>query len=340
VLASILNKPQPALRCLALLAACAAASTHAADAFAPAGAKGTLSVAYLYESAGQAKGNGGIYDPYTWRTKREFNLATTLVAQPGTPLPTMQQLDAAQNADLQNKQKKLQGAATQMAPLVDDIEKIIAKCGDNEACITQAAQKMGMQRGPAVSAALGGAQKDLAEASRQGSPRYQKWNATVLSGTYLIDETAHISVADPICESRPRKRCTRDETRKGSGEIAQPPEVKKNPNAYTGVAAAEFDTVKNTLTVMLPAPLLPQPYTETIATDEPEGTHSVPTPKGPQQRNFFFDNMYKDANDPAKWITVPLKGGQRDQSGEFAVNIKGDYGNGGKLTVRWKFKTQ
>jgi hypothetical protein len=335
----VTNKRYPVLCGLALLACCAAATTHAADAFAPAGAKGTLSVAYLYESAGQAKGNGGIYDPYTWRVKREFDLTTTLVAQPGTPLPTMQQLDAAQNADLQNKQKKLQSAATQMAPLAGDIEKIIAKCGEDEACIAQAVQKMGMQRGPAVSMA-GGAQKDVAEATKPGSPRYQKWNSTVLSGTYRIDESAHISVADPICESRPRKRCTRDETRTGSGDIAQPPEARKNPQAYSGVAAAEFDTVKNTLTVMLPAPLLPQSYTETIATDEPEGTHSVPTPKGPQQRNFFFGSMYKDANDPAKWITVPIKGGQRDQSGEFAVNIKGDYGNGGKLTVRWKFKAQ
>ncbi len=335
-----LKKVMPALRGFALLSCCASVPAHAADVFAPAGTKGTLSVAYLYESAGQAKGNGGIYDPYTWRVKREFSLATTLVAQPGTPLPTMQKLDAAQTADLQSKQKKLQGAATQMAPLVDDIEKIIAKCGDNEACIAQAAQKMGMQRGPAVSAAVGGAQKELAEATQQGSPRYQKWNATVLSGTYLIDESAHISVADPICDARPRKRCTRDETRKGSGDIAQPSEARKNPQAYTGVAAAEFDTVKNTLTVMLPAPLLPQPYTETIATDEPEGTHSVPTPKGPQQRNFFFDGMYKDASAPSKWLTVPLKGGRRDQAGEFIVNIKGDYGNGGKLTVRWNFKGQ
>jgi hypothetical protein len=329
-----------ALRNLALLACCAAAPTciYAADAFAPTGAKGSLTVDYLYESTGK-KSSEGMYDPYTWRVKREFHLATTVVAQAGTALPSMQALDATQTTALQNKQAKAQSAATQMAPMVGDIEKIMAKCGGDEACITSAVQKYGMQGGPAINAAMG-AQKDVSEVSKQGNPRYQRWQSTAQSGSYLIDETADLSVTDPICASRPRHRCTRNEVRKGSGEIALPAEAKKNPQALSGASALEFDTEKNTLTVVLPAPLLPLPYTETITTDEPEGTHDTPTPKGPQQRSFLFRAMHKEGGDWSKPLTITLKGGKRDQSGEYAVNVKGDFGNGGKLTVRWNFKMQ
>ena len=38
-------------------------AAYAADAFAPAGAKATLSVDYVYESAGKTRSEG-MYDPY------------------------------------------------------------------------------------------------------------------------------------------------------------------------------------------------------------------------------------------------------------------------------------
>lgn len=38
---------------------------------------------------------------------------------------------------------KAQSVATQMAPMMANAEKILAKCGDDEACITREAQKMG-----------------------------------------------------------------------------------------------------------------------------------------------------------------------------------------------------
>ena len=41
-----------------------------------------------------------------------------------------------------------------------------------------------------------------------------------------------------------------------------------------------------------------------------------------------------------KPFTVALKGGWRSQSGEQAVNQKGSLGDGGKLTVRWRFNVQ
>jgi len=180
------------------------------------------------------------------------------------------------------------------------------------------------------------AKKDIQELSKQDAPRYQAWRPTLQRGTYLIDETVHISSPDPICSSKPRHRCTRDEVRKGAGEITLPPEARKDKAAAAGLSAVELDAVKNTITVGLPVPLFPLPYTETITTDEPEGTHDTPTPKGPRQKLHSFRVSAKGAMHDAP-ITVPLKGGWRNQSGEQVMNLKGNFGDEGKLIVRWRF---
>lgn len=61
----------PQFLAVGVLAACTV--TYAADVFVPAGAKATLSVDYLYESAGRKSSNGG-YDPYEWKVKRNLRL--------------------------------------------------------------------------------------------------------------------------------------------------------------------------------------------------------------------------------------------------------------------------
>ena len=38
--------------------------------------------------------------------------------------------------------------------------------------------------------------------------------------------------------------------------------------------------------------------------------------------------------------TVPLAGGWRSQAGQQVVPLKGAFGDGGQLTVRWQFKAQ
>lgn len=315
-------------------------ATYAADTFAPAGAKATLSVDYVYESAGK-KSSEGMYDPYEWRVKRSANLVAELVAQSATAMPTVQAIDASQMAELQGKSKKAQSVATQMAPMTADVQKIMAKCGDDEACITREVQKMGMalQGTPQMDAAMS-AKKDAQELAKPGAMRYQAWRPTAQKGSYLIDETMHISVTDPICTSRPRHRCTRDEVRKGSGEIPLPPDAKKTRGEAAGISAVEVDTGKNTLTVGLPVPMLLLPYTETITTDEPAGTHDTPTPKGPQQKQHRFRVNAAGGVTHDKPFTVPLKGGWRSQTGEQVVTLKGEFGDAGKLTVRWRFNVQ
>jgi hypothetical protein len=317
-----------------------APAAQAAEPFVAAGARATLSVDYVYESAG-AKRSVGMYDPYEWRVKRSASLVAELAAHAATALPTVQAIDAAQMAELKNKGVKSQAVATKMAPMMTSVQAIMAKCGEDEACLTREAQKMGaaMQGTPQMDAAMS-AKKDIQELSRPDAPRYQAWRATAQKGSYRIDETVHISNPDPICASRPRHRCTRDEVRSGSGEMVLPPEAKKNPGAIAGLSAVELDAVRNTLTVVLPVPLFPLPYTETITTDEPEGTHDTPTPKGPQQRSLHFRVSAAGGALHDKPLTVPLKGGWRSQSGEQVVMLKGEFGNAGELTARWRFEVK
>ena len=311
-------------------------AAQATDAFAPVGAKATITVDYLYESAGKERSEG-MYDPYEWNVKRTLNMVADLAAQPTTPTPTMQVFDAAQTADIKNTAAKAESAARKMAPMMADVEKIMAKCGDDEACIARESMALGaaMQGTPQMEAA-NSAKKDI-EALKPGAPRYQAWRPTAQKGTYLIDETAHVSVPDPICAGRPRGRCTRDEVRKGSGAVPVPALAKSDQAGLAGLSGVEVDTAKNTITLMLPVPLAQLPYTETITTDEPEGTHDTPTPKGPQQKALFF--RVNVTNDP-KSFTVPLKGGWRSQAGEQVIKLKGKFGETGTLTVRWRFTAQ
>jgi hypothetical protein len=317
-------------------------ASHGADLLVPAGARATLSVEYIYESSGK-KRSEGMYDPYEWRVKRNASLTAELAAQPATAMPTVQAIDASQMAQLQGKSDKAQAVATQMAPMMADVQKIMARCGEDEACLTRETQKMGMamQGTPQMASAMN-AKKGIQELSKQDALRYQAWRPISQTGTYFIDETVHISSPDPICASKPRHRCTRDETRKGSGEIPVPAEAKskQNKGAAAGISAVELDSAKNTLTVTLPVALSMLPYTETIITDEPEGTHDTPTPKGPQQKLLRYRVNAAGGIMNEKPFTVPLKGGWRSQQGEQVMNLKGEFGDAGTLTVRWRFAVQ
>ena len=320
-----------------ILFAVLAAPAFAGDTLGPEGTKATLSVEYLYESKGSHKSEG-MYDPYQWQVKRTASLVANLSAQVATALPTMQELDAEQTAGLEAKTEQIQSAAQEFEPMMADIEKIMEQCGEDEDCITQAVASMGMGMAgtPEMDAAMAAGEQAKA-AAQPDAVRYQAWRPTAQKGTYLIEETVHISSPDPICMELPSGRCTRDEVRKGSGEIPVPTGTGNDAGAKAGISALEIDSSKNTFTVTLPAPLHPLPYTETITTDEPEGTHDTPTPKGPQQKLLSFRVSDKGGVMQEEPYTFAIKGNWRDQSGEQVISLPGEFGNGGKLTVRWRF---
>lgn len=335
----------PTLRTIRAIAACLFGASclpgMAAEVFAPAGTRAVLSVEYAYTSAGR-KSSQGMYDPYEWRVKRNLSMEAQLAAQPPTPMPTVQAPDAASTAKLQDQATRMQAATAQMAPMVADVEKIMARCGENEECISRAVQGMGdgMARDPQRMGAMNAARKD-AQALGPGAMRYQAWRPTAQKGTYVIEESVQVSVTDPICAHKPRRRCTREETRKGSGEVPVPAPTRPRPNpgAAAGMSAVELDVEKGVLAITLPAPLAMLAFTETITSDEPDGTHDTPIPRGTRRREAFFRVSASGSGFMhEKPIAVPLKGGMKDQQGEYSVPLKGSFGDAGTLVVRWRFK--
>ncbi|MFT7772582.1 hypothetical protein [Roseateles sp.] len=306
--------------------ATAPADSHAAD-FAAKGARATLSVDYSYEAAGKKSDK---YDLREWKVLRTLRVDAQLTAGAAAPMASLQPMDAGQQARLQQQTAQMNKFAEQSAPMMASAQAIMQKCGDDEKCMEREAMRLGQSLSgtPQLDATLK-AGKETAAVLAPGANRYQAWQGQSQAGNYRIEEKLHIVHADPICIPLPKQRCTRDEVRRGAGALA---------NTKGSAALVEVDAGKATLTLMLPTAHEVLGYTETITTDEPEGTHSTPTPKGPQQRQLAFKPVEGQVQVPT--FTVPLSGGWRNQSGVQTFKFTGPNEQGGAMTVRWRFQVQ
>lgn len=298
-----------------------------ADLFVAPNTKGTLEVEYTYDSSGKTKDQ---YDVHDWQVKRVMKMTAQLAADAPSPMPSLQQMDAKQQAELQANHARAMasGAKAQqkMAPMMGDIQAIMAKCGEDEACIEKAVTSYGMSQ--QMTPELESAQqdiKDVAEASKPGAPRYQMWHATAQKGTYTIDEKVHVIDSDPICMevAGAGGRCTIDTTGHGAGDTPVAP----TPEGAAGFSAIEVDSVGKTLVIRLPVPFGVLNYSETMTSNHPERKAGTTT------KSIRFPPEIKP-------ITASIKGNIQDQSGEQTIKLAGKAEDGGTLTVRWRFKAQ
>ena len=81
---------------------------------------------------------------------------------------------------MKKKTEKAQAVTAQMAPMMADVEKIMAKCGEDEDCITRETQKMGEAlRGTPQMATAMNAKKDAQElAGRTDNNRVVNFRGT------------------------------------------------------------------------------------------------------------------------------------------------------------------
>jgi hypothetical protein len=314
------------LTALTLLALTLSPGAQAAD-FAAKGTRATLTVDFSYAAAGRKADK---YDLREWKLLRTLHIDAQLTATPAAAMPSLQPLEAGQQARLQQQATQVNKLAEQSAPMMASAQAIMAKCGDDDKCMEREAVKLGqsMAGTPQTEATLKMG-RETAAVLAPGANRYQAWQGQSQTGNYKIDEKLHIVHADPICMTLPRQRCTRDEVRQGAGTLAP---------ATGSAALIEIDAGKSTLTLQLPAAAEGLAYTETITTDEPEGTHAVPTPKGPQKRQMVFRQVDGQLQTPI--FTVPLSGGWRSQSGVQTRKFSGANEDGGTMTVRWRFQVQ
>ena len=210
---------------------------------------------------------------HEWHVKRVVKITAQLVADAASPMPVMIALDAKQQADLQANQARAMASAApaqqKMAPMMGDIQAIMDKCGEDEACIEKAIASYGMSQG--MTPEMESAKHDIADAaevSKPGAPRYQTWSATAQKGTYSIDEKVHRLDSDPICMELPGARCTIDTTGQGTGDTPRRRLRKVRPAS----PRAEVDSVGKTMMLRLPVPIGVLTYRETTTSDHPERT--------------------------------------------------------------------
>lgn len=309
-----------------LAVAAVASGATFAQTFSPAGTTGTLSVEYVFTSAGR---KADINDSREWKVNRTVSLQAELAAGAPSPAPTLGPVDPKYMADNARLGERAVGVARDMQPLTDGVEKIIAKCGDNEACIERETMKLGLAT--KMTPKLEAAGREVADMSKAPANRYQRWQAQSLKGTYTVDESLKLVHSDPICVHHPKLRCTRTETRKGAGAVPPPPAAQKDPRVGAGFSGVEVDTGKNTFTVLLPLPLNTLPIEQTIATDEPERL------KENVKRSTQLDSGLLGFKPTSQPITIALKGSARSQSGTHTYDMADAAGNPGKLSVRWSF---
>lgn len=290
--------------------ALAAPGIEAAE-FAPKGTAATLTVEYVYASTG--KTDNGV-DAREWNIKRSATVTADLVTEGPAPYSAMHEMSADQKEDLAKKQTAMKGAQKKLEPMAADMEKIAAKCGDDEACLAREVQKYGfsMDEGQKKQAASAG--EDAKVLGKEGPKRYEYWRATGQKGTYSIEEKAHILSGDPLCMTLPGKRCTIDETRKGSGALAP---------VAASAARFELDTKTNALEIQLPVPLT-LPYTKTVTTNTPG------------EKGGTSQGMLRFPPSDPKIVKVAVKGDWKNQSGSETLKTSGEKDEAGSVTIRWK----
>jgi|GEM_PF-1871901 len=325
------------LRTALLVASCALAALPAlSQEIVPAGTKAVLTVEYEYVSAGERKDK---YDTNTWSIRRVATVTATLKAEKPMTMPALHKMEQAQVADLENKQAAATRAAGAMEPMMNDVMALMAKCGEDEACLEREVAAYGMGNSEEINKTRGQVAPDFATAAQQGPNRYQIWGATGRqTGTYEIAEKFRYIDADPICVARPGQRCTTTVERIGKGQIPLPPDMKPTDKRVAGASMLEVDSAGKTMILQLPVPMMVLAFDEQTISDDPETTN------GTDKKQISFP-PYKDVTKP---ITLPLTGSLIGKSGRETIKVKGSSndsrtldptaGEDGELVIRWSFK--
>ena len=293
-------------------------ASHAAHAqlLVAKGTKATLTVSYEYSAIGKKADK---YDPAEWRVLRKLNMVVPMTAEPEQALSQVRPIEAGQMASIEKKQAQVAGIQKKMQPTMDEMMKVAEECGDNEACIEKAIIAYSQTVDPTQVQSLKG---DVSEAMKQDGPRYQSWLPRSETGTFLIDEEYRSKVFDPGCHDKPNSQCSREETRKGSGELPRPP---GSQGAYT--TRLDVDTLRKDIYIVLPVPLVGLGYTKQVTSnmaDEKSGSSAA------------------SASLPGKLppVTAVIPGALRNVSGTQTIKMNGAAGEGGTLTIKRQIALQ
>ena len=290
------------------------AATAQAQLFVPIGTKGTLKVEYLYTAAGKSgtENDGNIQE---WKVRRVINITANYVAEAPQVIGTLHKMDARQQAALDKQRTDVQAFAKKMEPTMNDMMAIAERCGESEACIEKEISEYGNKMDKSQ---IQADKKTVADLTRPGETRYQRWRSTSMNGTYSIDETTSLQVFEMTCTRT--KVCKRTVTTKGGGALPQP-----GNGSVEGLAMMEVDSVAKDMALMLPGTLLPLKVDTVVQTSIMDDD----TKGGPG----FAKPMYKNQ----ETLVIAIPGDSVTNSGTRTFKGTGHYAESGTLTVTWSF---
>lgn len=292
------------------LAVLSLAITGAHAQLLPPGTKGTLEVEYRYTSSGTQSTTDGQYD---WQVKRQVLYSVQLVADKPSPYPGFLPATEADKRDLGQRQARAASGMEKVAPMMADIEKLMAKCGENEACLQRQAVRLAATMDQSVVRSAGA---DAAAAGTNVSNRYQIWKPLSYAGTYSTDELHVAAVADPDCLKAPKMRCVSQQVVKGQGRLSQP-----------GTGPLEIDGPGQRMHINLLVSGGPMPVTRTVSGKIQDGFKAG---SFPDNLRFPWTRIQP--------LVVAIPSGLERASGTEKVKVDGERGESGTLTITWLFR--
>jgi hypothetical protein len=261
-------------RLAALAALCAFAGEAHALAPSAAGAPATLVVTYELVGSGVDRPPSGEKN-VTWTFNNRFVVTTKMKAVKAQGVPSLHQIDAKKQAELDGAQSAAAKAAKDAEPMMAQAERIFEKCGDDEACIERETMKMAGSMDMDAAMKAGQSTAKAGEAATRAAAndgRYQSFGDGAQSGTYSIDETAHEAYFDAACSPKNEATCSIDTTVKGSGAMTAP----GGKATTTPTAVIEVDYAAGTAILMLTMPGVGK-ATETVKSGSPDRASGVST---------------------------------------------------------------
>ena len=224
------------------------------------------------------------------------------------------------------KGKKLAKKAEQDGePMMQDMEAIVAKCGEDEACIQSAA--MAMVQKPKNKKKID-ALNDVVEESKTidtdlGPKVFQPWKAMSQGVTYDISESFSKDEHFITC---PGQRCKSKGKAEGKGKLAGLEDF------ISGNYVLETHLANNAIQAVFPVNMKPATLVETVQSNDPDS--NVFKGKRKVRRavtDFLIDNNSINVK-PVTTKCGPCTNLKGAKSANVVLN-----GRKGKLTISWSF---
>jgi hypothetical protein len=308
------------------LAACLCATTILAAAAqaaspTPTNGKATLVVTYELKGAGKELPDSHEKNVY-WTVDARYEVKAVMTAQKPSGFGTLHKPDAAEQQRESDRAAAAQAAATDMQPLMEQAQKIMEICGEDEACIQRETIKMS-QGVNMNSQQMQDAKANVAAASVMPDVRYQGFQGGLQSGTYTVKETAHEAYFDAACSLATEARCAIDTTVNGKGKLKDASGATEFPSG----TMAEIDFQTGSLIIQLALPGFASAKQTVVS-------------KAPERPSGTTDVLRTVANGGAMDSTLRTMscGECKAVSDSFEIDVEDQLlGRPAKLVVSWKF---